>query len=166
MVVSDNGSQHCKKRNNHNNQPTFTATFIYQEQLTIKKYKKLILCGTENTLGYPTLINCAEWIDYIKNPFDHVARLRYLNHMSPSTPSSRHPTKKITPLYGLTFVSFTDDVEVIDKKTRTCTINADHMNAHLIIQGTVYHLSTKLQKGVMYDHLGQDKEVKLIKFLT
>jgi hypothetical protein len=40
------------------------------------------------------------------------------------------------------------------------------MNAYLIIQGIVYHLSTKLQKGVMYDHLGQDKEVKLIEFLT
>jgi hypothetical protein len=40
------------------------------------------------------------------------------------------------------------------------------MNGYLIILGTVYHLSTKLQKGVTHDHLGQDTEVKLIEFLT
>jgi hypothetical protein len=147
----------AKKRNNHNNRPTFTTTFIYQEQLTIEKYTKLILSGTENILGYPTLINCAEWTDYVKNPFNHVARQIYLNHVSPSTPSSRHPTKTFTPPYGLTFASFTDDVGVVDKKTRTHTINAGQMNAYLTIPGIVYHLSTKLHKGIMYDHLGQEK---------
>ncbi len=40
------------------------------------------------------------------------------------------------------------------------------MNAYLIIPGIVYHLSTKLQKGVNYDHLGQDTEVELIEFQT
>jgi hypothetical protein len=45
-------------------------------------------------------------------------------------------------------------------------IDAGHMNAYLIITGIVYHLSTKMQKGVKYDHLGQDTEVKLIEFLT
>jgi hypothetical protein len=45
-------------------------------------------------------------------------------------------------------------------------IDACHMNAYLIIPEFVYHLSTKLQKGVKYDHLGQDTEVKLIEFLT
>jgi hypothetical protein len=73
----------------------FTATFIYSEQLTIKKYKKWILSGTDNTLSYPALINCAEWTDYVKKPFNHVARQRYLNHTSPSTPSSRHSSIKI-----------------------------------------------------------------------
>jgi hypothetical protein len=82
-----------KRRNNHNNQPIFTATFIYQEQLTIKKYKKLISSGTDNTLGHPTLINCAEWTNYIKKPFNQFARQINLNHISPSTPSSRHSTK-------------------------------------------------------------------------
>ncbi len=46
------------------------------------------------------------------------------------------------------------------------TINAGHMNRYLIIPGIIYHLSTKPQKGVTHDHLGQDTEVKLIKFLT
>ncbi len=90
----------------------------------------------------------------------------HLNRISPSTPSSRHPTRKITPPYGLTFASFTDDVGVVDKRTKTCAIDADHMNGYLIIPGIVYHLSTKLQKGVMHDCLGQDTEVKLIGFLT
>ncbi len=55
---------------------------------------------------------------------------------------------------------------VVDKKTKTRMIDAGHMNGYLIIPGIVYHLSTKLQKGVIHDHLGQDTEVTLIEFLT
>ncbi len=51
----------AKRRNNHNDQPTITAKFIYQEQLTIEKNEKSISSGTDFTIGYPTLINCAEW---------------------------------------------------------------------------------------------------------
>ncbi len=90
----------------------------------------------------------------------------YLDCISPSTPSSRLPTRKFTPLYGLTLASFTDDIGFLDKKTKTCAVVAGHMNGYLIIPGIVYHLSTKLQKGVTYDHLDQDTEVKLIEFLT
>ncbi len=100
-----------------------------------------------------------------KNPF-----LVYKTNISQSyitiTPSSRLKTKKFTPPYGLTFASFTDDVGVLDKKTKTSMIYAGHMNGYLIILRIVYHLSTKLQKGVMHDHLGQDTEVKFIEFLT
>jgi hypothetical protein len=45
-------------------------------------------------------------------------------------------------------------------------INTGHMNGYRIIPGILNHLSTKLQKSVMHDHLGQDTEVKLIEFLT
>jgi hypothetical protein len=117
-------------------------------------------------LGYLTVINCAEWTNFIKNPFDWFTRQIYLNRISPSSPSSRHPTRKFTPPYGLTFASFTDAVGVVDNKTKTCTIAAGHMNGYLIILGIVYRLSIKLQKGVMHDHLGQDTEVNLIEFLT
>jgi hypothetical protein len=126
----------------------------------------LIPSGTENTLVYPTVINCAEWTNCVKTPFNRFTRQLYLDHISPSTPGSRHPTKKFTPPYGLLFTSFTDDVGVVDKKTRTRTIDVGHMNAYLIILGVVYHLSIKLQKGVMHECLGQVTEVKLIKFLT
>jgi hypothetical protein len=81
-------------------------------------------------------------------------------------PAADIQQQKFAPPHGLTFASFTDDVGVVDKKTRTHMINAGHMNAYLIIPGMVYHLSTKLQKGVQYDHLGQDTEVELIEFLT
>jgi hypothetical protein len=69
-----------------------------------------------------------------------------------------NPTKKFTPPYGLTFPSFTDDVGVVDKKTKTHAINAGPMNGYLIISGIVFNLCTKLQKGVTHDHLGQGTE--------
>jgi hypothetical protein len=119
-------------------------------------------------LGYPTVINCAEWTNYIKDPFNWFTRQIYLDRILPSTLSSRHPTRIFTPPYGLSFASFTDDVGVVDNKTKTRTINAGHMNGYHIhiIPGIVYHLSTKLQKGVTHNHLGQDEEVKVIEFLT
>ncbi len=40
------------------------------------------------------------------------------------------------------------------------------MNVFLIVPGIVYNLSTKLQKGVLYDHLGQKQEMNLINFIT
>ncbi len=126
----------------------------------------MISTGTDKTLGYPTVINCAEWTKYIKNPFNWFTRQLYLDHISPSTPSSRHQTKKFTLPYGLSLTSFTDDVVCVDKKTKTPTINAGHMNGYHIIPGIIHHLSTKLQKGVMHDCLGQDAEIKLIEFLT
>ena len=43
--------------------------------------------------------------------------------------------KKITTAYGLTFASFTDDVGVVDKKTKTRMIDTGHMNGYLIIPG-------------------------------
>jgi hypothetical protein len=76
------------------------------------------------------------------------------------------PTRKFTPPYELTFPSFTDDVGVVDKKTKTRAIGAGHMNGYLILPGIVYHLSAKLQKGVTHDHLGQDTEVKVIELLA
>jgi hypothetical protein len=74
--------------------------------------------------------------------------------------------KQFTLPYGLTFASFTDDVGIVDKKTKTRTIDVGHMNGYLIIPGIVHHLITKLQKGVMHDCLGQDTEVNLFEFLT
>ncbi len=156
-----------EKRNNPNKWPKFTAMSIYQEQLTIEKYNNLISSGTDKTLGYPTVINCAEWTNYVKNPFDQFTRQIYLDCTSPfRTPSSRHPTRIFTPPCGLSFASITDDVGVVDKKTKTRTIDAGHMNGYLIIPGIVHHLSIKLQKGVTHDRLRQDTEVKLIEFLT
>jgi hypothetical protein len=103
-----------EKKGNRSKRPKFTATLLHQELVTIEKYNKFISSGTDSTLGYLTVINCADWTNYIKNPFNQFTRQKYLNCISPSTPSSRHPTIKFTPPYGLTFASFTDDVGAVD----------------------------------------------------
>ncbi len=101
-----------------------------------------------------------------KTPSIGLLDKKNLDCISPSTPSSRHPTRKFTPPYGLTLASFTDDVGIVDKKTKSRMIDAGHMNRYLIVPGIVYPLSIKLQKGVTHDRLGQDIKIKLIEFLT
>ncbi len=41
-------------------------------------------------------------------------------------------------------------------------IHVKHMNAFLIVPRILYNLSTKLQKGVLHDRLGQNQEMNLI----
>ena len=41
-----------------------------------------------------------------------------------------------------------------------------HVNGYLIIPGIVYLLSTKLQKVVLNDHLGEEQEMNLINFIV
>ncbi len=60
----------AKKRNSHKDRPKFTVMFICQGQLTIEKYNSLISSGTDNTLWYLTVINCAEWTNYVEKPFN------------------------------------------------------------------------------------------------
>ncbi len=52
----------------------------------------------------------------------------------------------------------------IKKKRRL--IDVRHMHAFLIVFRIVHNLSTKLQKGVLHDHLGQNQEMSLINFIT
>jgi hypothetical protein len=73
-----------KKRNDPNICPQWldTDTFIYQEQITIQKYKKLLESGNENTaMGFLSFITSNEWEEYIKNPFNSGAREQYLQHV-------------------------------------------------------------------------------------
>ncbi len=73
--------------------------------------------------------------------------------------------KKLSPPYGLTFASFTTNVWVVEVKEKQRKIDAGHVNAYLIIPGIVYHLSATLEKGNIHEHVGQEKEIQLIKFL-
>ncbi len=41
-----------------------------------------------------------------------------------------------------------------------------HINAFLIVLGIEYNLSMKLQKDVLYGHLGHNQEMNLINFIT
>ncbi len=45
-------------------------------------------------------------------------------------------------------------------------IDVRHVNGYLIIPGIVYLLSTKLQKFVLNDLLGEDEEMRLINYIT
>jgi hypothetical protein len=68
------------------------------------------------------------------------------------------------PPYGILLMSLMSDVGHIKKKKRL--INVRHMNAFLIVPRVVYNLSTKLQKGALHVHLGQNQEMNLINFIT
>jgi hypothetical protein len=56
------------------------------------------------------------------------------------------------------------DVGPIEKKRRL--VNVRHMNAFLILPRIVYNLSTKLQKGVVHDHLRHNQEMNLVYLIT
>ncbi len=78
----------------------------------------------------------------------------------------RVPTveKKIKPPYSIFWPSLTTDVGPVKNKSRK--IDMRHVNGYLIIPGIVYLLSTKLQKAVLNDQLGDDKEMSLINYIT
>ncbi len=108
---------YTKKRNNHNvcTQWMDTDTFKYQEQITIQKYTKVLENGNENTImGFSKFITSTEWDQYIKNPFDTTASENYLQHVSVVRDLKKSRNKKLYPPYGLTFVSFTTNVGVVE----------------------------------------------------
>jgi hypothetical protein len=157
-----------KKRNDPNVRPQWldTDTFIYQEQITIQKYKKVLESGNENTaMGFSRFITSNEWEEYIKNPFDSGAREQYLQHVSVLRDPRKSKTKKLSPPYGLTFASFTTNVGVVEVKEKRRKIDAGHVNAYVIIPGIVYHLSATLEKRNIHEHVGREKEMQLIQFL-
>ncbi len=78
----------------------------------------------------------------------------------------RVPTveEKIKPPYSIFWPSLTTDVGPVTNKSRK--IDVRHVNGYLIIPGIVYLLSTKLQKAVLNDRLGEDQEMSLINYIT
>jgi hypothetical protein len=52
----------------------------------------------------------------------------------------------------------------VEQKSRI--IDVRHVNGYLIIPGIVYLLSTKLQKAVLNDRLGDKLEMDLIQYIT
>ena len=85
--------------------------------------------------------------------------------MSGSCNNRGGTSKQTYPPYGLTFASFTTDVDVVDVKAKQRKIDASLANAYLIIPGIVYHLSATLDKGNIQEHLGQMEVMRLIQFL-
>ena len=72
--------------------------------------------------------------------------------------------KKIKPPYSIFWQSLTTDVGQVEHKSRL--IDVRHVNGYLIIPGIVYLLSTKLQKAVLNDRLGDKLEMNLIHYIT
>ncbi len=66
--------------------------------------------------------------------------------------------------YSIFWPSLTTNVGPVKAKARK--IDAKHVNGYLIIPEIVYLLSTKLQKCVLNDRLGEDKEMRLINYIT
>ncbi len=61
-------------------------------------------------------------------------------------------------------MSLTSDVGPVEKRRRL--IDVRRVNGYLIIPGIVFLLSTKLQKFVLNDRLGENQEMNLINFIT
>jgi hypothetical protein len=155
---------HISPRRRHNDslQPKLNSYFTYQthdsaEKIAEPKKKGL---GSDEIYGYSDLINCEQWSSYIKDPFNSSVKEEYVQYISPL----ENTTSKLTPPYGISWMSLTSDVGPIKKKRRL--INVRHMNVFLIVTGTVYNLSTKLHKGVLHDHSGHNQEMNLINFIT
>ncbi len=72
--------------------------------------------------------------------------------------------KKMKPPYSIFWPSLTTDVGPVEQKSRL--IDVRHVNGYLIIPGIVYLLSTKLQKAVLNDRLGEGLEMNLIHYIT
>ena len=68
------------------------------------------------------------------------------------------------PPYSIFWPSLMTNVGPVEAKARK--INVRHVNGYLIIPGIVYLLSTKLQKFVLNDQLGEDQEMRLIHYIT
>ncbi len=72
--------------------------------------------------------------------------------------------KKIKPPYSIFWESLTSVVgPVVEKRQK---IDVRHANGYLIIPGIVYLLSTKLQKMVLNDCLGEEQEMNLINLIV
>jgi hypothetical protein len=66
--------------------------------------------------------------------------------------------------YGISYENLTYDVPYLEKGERL--IDMRHYNAYLIVPRLVYHMSTKLMNESIQNRLGQDKDFRLIQFIT
>ncbi len=99
---------------------------------------------------------------YATDPFNISNRESFIEFISPERTKGR--TKKIKPPYSIFWESLTTDVGPVEHKSRL--IDVRHVNGYLIIPGIVYLLSTKLQKAVLNDRLGEEIEMNLINYIT
>jgi hypothetical protein len=148
-------------------QPKIIETFEYQTDVDLKKFEKKCTEETERlAAGYPKVLSSDEYIKYIKDPFNNVITMAFLNKESPRETWTGHRAggRQFHPPFGITFESLTSDVGSFDHKSRSLDVR--HLNAYVLVPRMVYTLSTKLKKEAIHNLIGQPDEVQLIKFIT
>ena len=87
--------------------------------------------------------------EFIKDPFNEDKTKAYLAH----TALENKNKKALNLPFSITFENFTNHVGTIKQSKRLLDVR--HYNAYLLIPRLVYHLSTKLHRQIMSQHLGK-----------
>ena len=151
-----------EKRNDRAWRPKLTETFTYQSTTTTEADAKHSHIHDQIVYQYPHFLRCDIWKSFIRDPFNISNRESFIEFISPER--TKGGTKKIKPPYSIFWESLTTDVGPVEHKSRL--IDVRHVNGYLIIPGIVYLLSTKLQKAVLNDRLGEEIEMNLINYIT
>jgi hypothetical protein len=141
----------------------FSHQFTYQGPTTTHVDATKSHIHDQAVYQYPNLLRCDEWNSFIMDPFDKSNRERFIEYISLHE-RTKGRKKKIKPPYSIFWQSLTTDVGPVEQKSRL--IDVRHVNGYLIIPGIVYLLSTKLQKRVLNDQLGENLELNLIHYIT
>jgi hypothetical protein len=145
--------------------PIPEGQFKYQSDVEKTKFEKLCSKQGEQCYAqYPELLASDDYTNYIKDPFNKDTTSNYLTNTSPHQKVSGNKGECSFPPYKITYDSLTYDVGRVDRQERK--IDVCHYNAYLLVQRSVYHLSTKLKNNAIHNCIGQPEEVKLIRFLT
>jgi hypothetical protein len=113
---------------------------------------------------FAIMLELTMYTKYIKDLFNNNTTMSYLNKTSPHSKNALSRNGPLLPPYGISFESLTSDVGPLKKRVQF--IDARHYNAYLILPRLVYILSTKLKGDGLQKSLGQEYDVKLIKFIT
>ena len=152
-----------KKRNDCNVRPTLTHTFTYQSPTSSEADAKKSHIHDQIVYQYPNLLRCDVWNSFITDPFNTSNREKFIKYIS-TDEGMKGQKKQFKPPYSIFWESLTTDVGPVEHKSRL--IDVRHVNGYLIIPGIVYLLSTKLQKAVLNDRLGEEIEMNLINYIT
>jgi hypothetical protein len=152
-----------KQRNNSDRRPTMTHIFTYQSPTGAEADTKKTHIHDQSVYQYPNFLRCENWDTFIKDPFNISNREKFIKFISPDE-GTKCRNKKNQPPYSIFWQSLTSDVGPVERKSRK--IDVRHVNGYLIIPGIVYLLSTKLQKAVLNDRLGEELEMNLIHYIT
>ena len=157
-----------KMKNVDKHIPKFNASMRYQSHVQWKTFEKeLIRTEDDNWTGYPDLLRSNEYEDYCKEPFDAAKRNAFLSIVSPASVKSNKSNEEKPP-YPLSFNRLITSIDDYDRKAKTRSIDASHINAYYIIPILVISMTTKLKNENIYD-IAQKNNVEgvgMIRFLT